>query len=47
MSTNRHVDLVCGVLILAILAAVLGLFAMTGATVGETTVEKAYETGLF
>lgn len=47
MSTNRHVDLVCGVLILAILAAVLGLFAMTGATVGETTIEKAYETGFF
>lgn len=47
MSTHKHVDLLCGVLILAILAAVFALFLLSGWS-GETAgEEKAYESGLF
>ncbi|MDY4172740.1 MAG: CotH kinase family protein, partial [Evtepia sp.] len=47
MSTNKYVDQICVVLILAILAGVLALFALTGGSVSQGGVEKAYESGLF
>lgn len=47
MSTHKRVDLLCGILILAILAGVLALFAMSGWDVGQNSVEQEYETGLF
>ena len=40
-------DLLCGILILAILAGVLALFAMAGWDVGRSSEEQEYETGLF
>ena len=47
MSTHKRVDLLCGILILAILAGVLALLAMSGWDVGQNSVEQEYETGLF
>lgn len=47
MSTHKRVDLLCGILILAILAGVLALFAMAGWDVGRSSEEQEYETGLF
>ena len=47
MSTSKHVDQICVVLILAILAGVLALFVLAGGSAGRGGVEKAYESGLF
>lgn len=46
MSTHKHVDLICFVLIAAILASILALFVASGGTFGQT-ITKEYETGLF
>lgn len=49
MSTHRQVDLLCGVLILVILAAVSALLLLSGGSeeTAEKGEEKAYESGLF
>lgn len=47
MSTHKHVDLLCIILILAILAGVTSLFAMSGGIQSQEGMEKEYETGLF
>lgn len=47
MSTHKHVDLLCIILILAILASVVSLFAMSGGIQSQEGMEKEYESGLF
>lgn len=47
MSTHKHVDLLCTILILAILAGVVSLFAMSGGIQSQEGMEKEYESGLF
>lgn len=47
MSTHKQVDLLCVILILAILASVTSLFAMAGGFQSQEGMEKDYETGLF
>lgn len=47
MSTHKQVDLLCVILILAILASVTSLFAMAGGFQSQEGMEKEYETGLF
>lgn len=47
MSTHKQVDLLCVILILAILASVTSLFAMAGGFQSQESMEKDYETGLF
>lgn len=47
MSTHKHVDLLCIILILAILAGVVSLFAMSGGIQSQEGMEKEYESGLF